>query len=233
MKSVRRWLIIVLFINSSVIYFAGAQPVNDACLWTTFNLEKKITSRTTGTFAHEIRLNENYTQLNQYFTNLGLEYRVTDFFKAGLIYRFTEKYQLQDGGIFSYRHRLMLDLGFRFKAGKVIFLYRNRLQAQVRDIHSGSTGNVPEWYLRGKLTLKYNLEKQYMPYVSSELYFQITDPESPAINNMFNTVRLSAGFDYKINKKNVIGLYYLFEKEFNIVRPNNIFVTGLEYSLMF
>ena len=180
-------------------------------------------------FTQECRIKENFTRLNLFYTNLGLEYKFNDFFKAALVYRFIEKYQ--DDNSFSFRHRLMLDLTLKKKLGKIGLSYRQRIQAEERDIYSSIIGNLPEWYSRNKFAAKYDTDKRYTPYAAIELRYQLRNPREWQSDNTWHRNRYSLGVDYKLNKKSTFGVYYLIQREFNVVLPQNQYVIGLEYSL--
>lgn len=201
----------------------------DAGSWNTFNIEYKFTKKISGLFTEEMRFKENFSRLNLFYTNLGIEYKFSDFFKAALVYRFIEKYQ--DDNSFSFRNRLMLDLAFKDKFKKIGISYRSRIQAEERDIYSSYDGAVPEWYSRNKFTFKYDTDKRYTPYVAIELRYQIRNPREWQIDKKWHRNRYSAGIDYMLNKKSTVGIYYLIQREYNVLLPQNLYIFGLEYSL--
>ena len=214
-----------VFVNntSAQVYYS------DAGSWNTFNVDVKINKKVTGIFTEECRFKENFTRLNLFYTNLGIEYKVSDFFKAALVYRFIEKFQ--DDNSFSFRHRLMLDLILKKKFGKFGVSYRQRLQAEERDIYSSDIGAEPEWYSRNKFAVKYDTDKRYTPYASIELRYQFRNPREWQSDNTWHRNRYALGVDYKLNKKSTFGLYYLIQQEYNVVLPQNLYIVGLEYSL--
>lgn len=229
----KRGRIIILLIVVSFLFCQSkllaqvAYP--DAGSWNTFNLDYKINKKLTGLFTQECRIKENFTRLNLFYTNLGFEFKVNDFFKAALVYRFIEKYQ--DDNSFSFRHRLMLDLTLKKKFEKIGLSYRQRIQAEERDIYSSEIGNIPEWYSRNKFTIKYDTEKRYTPYAAIELRYQLRNPREWQSDNTWHRSRYSFGIDYKLNKKSTFGFYYLIQREYNVVLPQNQYIIGLEYSL--
>ena len=215
-----------LFFITSELY---SQSYPDAGLWTTFNIEYSLNTRTSVLVTQECRLKENYSRLNLLYSNLGFEYRILKSFKAALTYRFVNKYQ--DDNAMSYRHRLMLDLTLKNKFGKLNVSYRHRLQVEGRDLYSSESGRVPEWYSRNKFEVKYDIEKRYTPYVSAEFRYQFYDPRNVESNSTWHRNRYVTGIDYKINDKNKVGLYYLIQHEYNVSLPETQFIIGLEYSL--
>ena len=209
-------------LNAQVIY-------PDAGSWNTFNVDYKLNKKLTAVFTEELRFKENFTRLNLFYTNLGLEYKLSNMLKVAIIYRFVEKYR--DDNSFSFRHRIMFDLTLKKKFDKIGFSYRQRVQAEKRDIYSSDIGYLPEWYSRNKFTLKYDTDKRYTPYAAVELQYQFHNPREWESDNTLHRSRYSIGVDYKINKKSTFGLYYLIQREFNVVNPQYLYIVGMEYSI--
>ncbi|OFX35870.1 MAG: hypothetical protein A2X08_01235 [Bacteroidetes bacterium GWA2_32_17] len=209
-------------LNAQVIY-------PDAGSWNTFNVDYKLNKKLSAVFTEELRFKENFTRLNLFYTNLGLEYKLSNMLKVAIIYRFVEKYQ--DDNSFSFRHRIMFDLTLKKKFDKIGFSYRQRVQAEKRDIYSSDIGYLPEWYSRNKFTLKYDTDKRYTPYAAVELRYQFRNPREWESDNTLHRSRYSIGVDYKINKKSTFGLYYLIQREFNVVNPQYLYIVGMEYSI--
>jgi hypothetical protein len=72
-----------------------------------------------------------------------------------------------------------------------------RYQSQYADVNSSDDGPVPNNYLRPKLTVKYNLEKKYTPFISGEGFIHL----NRADGILFDAYRLSAGMEYEFTKK--------------------------------
>ena len=109
--------------------------------------------------------------------------------------------------------------------------YRNRLQAEVRNIYTSEIGNIPEWYFRNKFEMKYELNKTISPYASVEFRYQINNPRLVEGNKIWSRSRYAIGLDYKKSDKNTFGIYYLIQQEFNLSQPQNLYILGLEYSI--
>jgi len=222
-------ILLLFFITCGSITNNFAQAINDAGLWTTFNVEKKIKKNVDVYLTEEYRLKENFTQTNLFYTELGLEIRPLDFLKVSLAYRMIEKNL--DDNTFSFRHRMMLNITFKKKFGNFSLSYRQRIQSEVRNIYSSPIGSVPEWYSRNKFDLKYDLNKPVTPYIAAEFRYQINDPRNTESNGLWHRNRYFVGMDYKRNDRNTFGLYYMIQNEFNVSAPENLYILGLEYSL--
>jgi hypothetical protein len=218
-------LVIVLLFSVS----AFSQATNDAGLWTTFNFDKKLKDKFSVFLTEEFRLRENFTRVNLFYTDFGVEVRPAKFLKVALAYRLIEK-NLEDQ-TYSYRHRLMLDITLKKKWGDFAFSYRQRLQSEVRNVYSSEDGAVPEWYSRNKFTIKYDTDKAITPYIAAEFRYQISNPRAVESDATWHRSRYVAGLDYKVNKRNTLGLYYLIQNEYNVSAPQNLYIVGIEYSL--
>jgi hypothetical protein len=226
MKKIILFSIVLLFSG-----FAGfSQATDDAGLWATFNIDKKVSDKFSLFATEEFRLRENFTRVNLFYTDLGVEYHAAKWLKASLSYRLIEKQIIDDS--YSYRHRVMLDLTFKKKFGRLAISYRNRTQREVRNVQSSENGYLPEWYSRNKVAIKYDVEgKRIAPYIACELRYQIHNPRMVDGDGLWSRARYVAGFDFKVNDKNTLGAYYLIQKEWNIAAPQNLWIVGVEYSI--
>jgi hypothetical protein len=75
------------------------------------------------------------------------------------------------------------------------------------------------------------LNKKLSPYFSAETRYQLFDPRRVISQDQWHRIRLQAGFDYKLNKFSKVGMYYLVQRVFNVANIENIYITGLEYSI--
>ena len=223
-------LAVILLSASKQVHADGVSPVYpDAGSWNTFSISYSLNKKFSLLFTEELRLRENYSRLNLLYTNLGVEYKANRYFKTSLVYRWINKYMDEDA--FSFRHRLMWDATLKYPYKKFTLAYRHRLQVEGRNLQSSESGFMPEWYSRNKLDLSYNLNKKVSPYISAEFRYQIRDPRNFESDGTWHRTRLQAGIDYEYSKKSKFGIYYLMQFEYNVSAPENLYITGLEYSL--
>ncbi|MBK6640071.1 MAG: DUF2490 domain-containing protein [Bacteroidetes bacterium] len=96
--------------------FSVAQ-VNDAGLWTSINLEKKITKEIAVDLSQEFRFNENISELGSFFTEISAQYKLHKNLSIGAGYRFINKRELDDS--YEKRHRMLFDLNTKEKISKI------------------------------------------------------------------------------------------------------------------
>ncbi|MBL0072094.1 MAG: DUF2490 domain-containing protein [Bacteroidetes bacterium] len=97
-------------------FFSVAQ-VNDAGLWTSINLEKKITKKIAVDLSQEFRFNENISELGSFFTEISAQYKLHKNLSIGAGYRFINKRELDDS--YEKRHRMLFDLNAKEKFWKI------------------------------------------------------------------------------------------------------------------
>jgi hypothetical protein len=200
---------------------------NDAQLWTSVNLEKKIIKGFTVSLSEEVRFSENITEVGIFFTDIGLNYKINKNWRISGNYRFTNKIQLDNS--YSKRHRYYFDLSYRKKFYQFTLLARTRFQSQYADVNSSETGHLPEYYSRNKLTLKYSITKNISPYLSAEAFIPLNNPNVKGIDNM----RYSLGAEWEFVKNSTLDVYYMIQQEYQVKNRERDFVTGIGYNYSF
>jgi len=184
---------------------------------------KKITQKFSTQITQSFRLNENFSELGTSFSEIGVNYKVLKRFSIGATYRFSQKRKIDD--FYSMRHRYNIDVSYKLKIKKLSITLRERFQSRYKDYGNREKGNVPKNYFRSKVTMRYNLNKKYTPFVSGELFYQISE--------QIDNLRFKAGFDYEFNKFSTLNMYYMIDKEVNVKNPWTNYVIGIGYTYSF
>ncbi len=212
--------LLFLFACLPALLFA---QVKDAGLWLNTTAQYNFSLELVGEIGEELRFNENLSELGTHFTDIGISYKILKGkLKPGFHYRFSNKRQLDDS--YSKRHRWYVDLAFRQKAAILDISIRTRYQSQYADVFSSDDGMVPSLTWRNKLVVKLDMEKKWIPYISTELF---TDIRARVNNN----VRYALGLDYEINKLHELGLYFMHQREFNVNDPYFDYIWGINYTI--
>jgi len=229
MRSIK-FLLLVCFCGNYNTSNAQFSPTySDAGMWNTFSLDYAINKKVSVLFAEELRIKENYSRLNLFYTNIGVEYTLNKYIKTSIVYRPIQKFL--DDNTFSNRHRLMWDASIKYKIKKISLSYRHRLQVEAKNIQSSELGHVPEWYSRNKIEIGYQATKKINPYIAIEMRFQLADPRLISAYHQWDRIRYQFGIDYKLNGFSKVGVYYLMQRLFNVPSDENLYITGLEYSM--
>lgn len=202
---------------------------SDFGMWNTISVNKDLGKKFSAGIDQEIRLRDNLTTLNLVYTNFGVSFKLANFFKVGLTYRFVDKHK--EDLTWGVRHRLMLDFIFKYKPGKFNLAYRARFQAEWRGAgYDSRLDQVPEIFMRNKVNIGYKATDDIEPYIGCEIRWQIRNPRIP-YHNSIDRGRYFAGVNYDINKHNTVGSYFLFQKETNVIDRQTLYIWGLEYTL--
>lgn len=215
----KTYLSITLLLSS----FSLTAQVNDAGLWINLDVEKKITQKFSAQFTHSIRFYENYTELGTSFSELGATYKILKPLTVGGYYRYAKKKKVDD--FYSTVHRYSFHLSYKYKYKNFKFALREQYQSSYKDFGVSETGSIPKKYLRTKVSVNYDLEKKYSPFISYELFYEIGE--------YIDNTRYKAGVDYEFNKFNSINIYYMIDKEKNVKNPWTSYVLGLGYNFTF
>ena len=210
---------VFIFINGCFLFSQN----RDAKIWTNFKIEKKITKKFSLELSEELRLFNNVSEAESFFTDFGVVYKHNKYIKFSINYRFLNKRLLNDN--FSMRHRYYVDLSLKKKYKRVIASLRTRFQSQYKDVYRSDNWQTPNNYFRNKVNFEIDLDKKYTPYLNVELFYQLNNNKGNVIDN----VRYSVGFDYEINKKVSWGLFYMYEQEYNVKNPFQNFIGGLNF----
>ena len=212
---------------SSLLALLFSSPLmgqeKDAGLWTSVNLEAKLVKKLSFNISEELRFNENVTELGAAFTDAGFSYKLNKHFQFAVNYRFIQRRRMDN--YYSYRHRFYADIKYSHKLKPFELSFRTRFQDQISDIGRASDGGIPEYYLRNKLSLKWDTKKAYSPYISIELFSPLNYPRL----NAFDAMRTTAGVEYEFSKHHKIDVYYMIQKVVNVSKPETDFIVGLGY----
>ena len=209
----QRCFLIILWVTA--ICSSGNAQTSDAELWTRVGISKKITKKISLHFEEQVRLNDNISSVKNFFSELGVVYRLNKYLRFSGNYRY--KSIRRADGTFRTANRFHGDIRFRYKAKPIIVFYRARMQVEhgIRN-----KGPRTEYYDRNKLTLKLDLDKKFSPYLSSEIYLNVND-------GTFDKVRYTIGVDLDLKKRNEISIFYRIQREFNVRNPNYTYVIAL------
>jgi len=202
---------------------------NDFGMWNTLSINKSLNSKFGLGIDQELRLRDNCTTVNLVYTNFGVNYKVRDWFKIALVYRFIDKHK--DDFSWGVRHRVYTDLTFKVKPENFALSYRARFQMEWRGLgYDASLGNAPEVFLRNQVKCAYKGAGNFEPYAGIEIRWQIQNPRIP-YHESIDRARYFAGVSYDFNKHNTVGTYFLLQKETNVVDRQTLYIWGLEYTL--
>jgi hypothetical protein len=224
MSRISVWVVLLfLSLTSSPV----SAQVNDAGLWMSLNLEKKINPVFSATFSQEVRLYENISEVGTIFSDLGLQYKSGKHFKFAAAYRYSKKRRIDD--TYDTRSGQYFDIAYRQDVKSFNLNLRMRYQLKNAELLSSAEGSSAANLLVPKVTIKYDPDGKYKPYVFAEPYYWLDVPS----DKMLEQLRFCGGVEYTFNRMHAVDLHYIFQKEYTSNQPYNDYVIGIDYSFTF
>lgn len=230
MKKLQFLKIILLGVFFTNIVYAQ-EDTNDWASWNSVGLKYKLNEKWSFDLEQHLRLKENISTVDEYFTQLEAKYKILKNFRLGGGLRYIRENDNQ-GNIQGYENhfRFHLDAIYKHKIDRFSLGYRFRYQNKNELGVSSDEGDYANQNIRLKTSVKYNVKDWSLdPKFSAELFNRFQEDSE----NGFNKYRLTFGTDYKIKNFGEIGLFYRFEKELNVEIPETKNIIGLKYTYTF
>ncbi len=222
------FFILLIGVNTTSV---SAQNSWDFGSWNTLNVNYRLNKKLFVVMTQEARFKNNLSQLNLFYTNFGVEYRMNEYFRNSIVYRHIDKY-INEANRFSFRNRIMWDMTLRYPINeKLAFSYRHRLQIENRNFNTSERGYLAEMYSRNRVAMKYDLSDRLSAEVSAEFRYQIHDPRNIESDGKWHRNRYMTGINYKATDALEWGAYYLIQNEYNVSLRENLSVVGLELNV--
>lgn len=224
-----RKLLFLAIILNAFIYVAAQETkvVGDLQLWTGVKVAKTFAKDWTISLEEEVRLKNNISQVNNYFTEAGLRYRINKNFSLGAAYRFTRD-QKKDS---SYVNQSRYHFDLRYK-GKIDFLtiyYRVRYQKESGELEIFDSAVPYARYFRNRLGIRMNNLKYIEPYATAEIFQVFTPYFSPE----FYYYRIVAGVGIEPGNFGEFKLAWGFNRELSSSNPAMIYMFRVNYTYAF
>ena len=230
---------------------ASAQS-DDFGIWTEMNVEKKLSNRLTLEGGLDTR-NKGLDEMERRSVGLGLDYKITDWLKAGVSYSLLIDHnnKVNSSGkkyadYWGLRHRFNVQLTASHDFGRLGVSLRERWQYTYRpektvdrywnytdeedDRYEGALADEHTYRGKGsnkwrnRLQLKYKLTKQWRPYVSAE---------STVGGSGVDKMRYAAGTEIRLTKQHVFDLHYMYQHIYKDDDEANRHILGIGYTFKF
>ncbi|MDO6738130.1 DUF2490 domain-containing protein [Wenyingzhuangia sp. 2_MG-2023] len=217
------FLAMVLFV-STWSYGQETIVVRDLETWSSLNLKYKINKKWAMALQGQLRLENNSSEVNQYFGQVDLEYSPFKHFELAGAIRYIKKND-NTGNVQGYENhfRYQLDGTYKHKLNNFDFKYRVRYQSK----NELSVDDVAKKYVRFKAGLDYNIKKWKLdPELSGELFRSVGSDSDKQLEGY----RLTLGTSFKVHKSAKIGVFYRYDKELNTTYPQTTNIIGVKYT---
>ncbi len=159
------------------------------------------------------------------YSDLVLKYKLNDFAKIGMAWRHSaepDPFDVED-----LSNRFNVDFSGKVKRNDIGLNYRLRYQTKYNNWTVSEDGTTPTQTVRTRLLLEYKLNKDWQFDAGSEAFIRLSYNEPYYLNK----VRYIAGFEYRINKSQVIALHYILQKEVQEANPHTSHIISVDYSV--
>ena len=201
--------------------------VGDLNLWSGVGIEKSFLDDWNISLKQELRLHQDMSEINNFFTQAGLEYRISKNFEIEGRYRYIRNHK-RNG---AYENKSRYSLGLKY-SGDINFIsvqYRIKYQKEIEGFQIYDIRQPSEKYLRHRLTIRYNDIKRIKPYISGEIFQRFVFAEFP----QYDCLRMMVGLQYKAGKIGYFKASYGVDRELNNIIPYTFYIVKLNYTYKF
>ena len=211
--------LVPIFLLSLFSHLSFAQ--SDFKLWNSIGLKYKVNSKLSFGLEEQLRLKENISAVDNYFTEFNAEYAILKPLEVSAAYRFTQSND-NKGKIQGYEnlYRYNFDVSYKIELGRGDLKTRLRYQ-------NGNEFNLmedSEEEFRLLTRYAYNFRKWKLdPEFAVELFNEANTKE-------INKLRLTIGTSYNLKDYGEVSLFYRDQRSLNEIEPNISHIIGLGYS---
>ena len=208
--------------------FVSAQNMNDAGMWNAFSFSAEIKDLTPWKDPKifkdwrvyvnpEFRLDENFSRLSNYFSDLGTEKKWSKFLSTSVEYRIGGRRE-EDWYNLRRRWSYGLQLSLPIKDFKISATTR----CQIAKSTSSDIDLTSTW--RQKLGVEYSRWDNFSVQLSHELFFEPITLENSNWRSQFIV-------KYKLDKSNALSLGYLVQRDLTNADMDFVLLTGYKWEL--
>lgn len=222
--NMKKYTSILILFMSIWTYGQESAITRDLESWSSLNLIYKINKKWTMALQGQLRLENNSSEVDQYFGQLNLEYSPFKNIEFTGALRYIKKND-NTGNIQGYENHFRYHLDALYKSSLNRFKFKYRVRYQNKN--ELSVDDVSKQYVRFKTELEYNIKKWKLdPEISGELFHSV----GAASDKQLEGYRLTIGTSFKVHKSAKIGVFYRFDKELNTTYPQATNIIGVKYT---
>ncbi|PCJ64799.1 MAG: hypothetical protein COA58_11020 [Bacteroidetes bacterium] len=218
--------IFLVFTISGLAQNGTYHTVRDFETWTSATFNYKVNKKIKLSLNEQLRLKDNSSTVDAYFTQLSLKYNFTKKLSLGIGARYIRDND-DKGKIQGYENHLrwQADLEYKHKISRFTMKYRTRYQ---NKDELGITTDSAKTNFRLKLASTYNIKNwKFDPTVSTEIFNGLSNDEG------LNKIRFTLGTKYRTKHVGDFGLFYRMEKGLIGDSPKTTNIIGFKYDYTF
>lgn len=223
---ISKTVFIIIFFMCVMI--KGLAQKNDASLWPTLSIEKKLYKNISLKLTNRARISENFSRLTSYYHDIGLYLQLFPNCKISADYVFTPN-RLTNGS-FRNIHQYYLSINNRYFLNAFWYL-KNRMIFQHSSSYLFSDNGYKPYSktnIREKISIGRKITRRKSIYLEDELM-------APLKNNPFEIKRnrLYTGITHHFNKQMSLDIYFILQSLFHqkITQNNYIYGFTINYNI--
>lgn len=232
----RKWsksigFILLLGFTLSASLKAQNGRLNDFEVWAKLAAETDLSEKFKIGMEEQIRFDQNSSEVKNFFTELALNYALSDNFALlGRARYFTRNDNR--GGDQGMKNYFRYQLGFRLKHESGQFRFNHRLLYQRRDRLnlSQDEGDIIIKYARYRLKTEYKIKNwKYDPIITAEYFMAFDD----TIEELPDAIRVGLGTERNYDGFGTLGLFFRYEWTTIFIYPQGNYILALAYTYQF
>ncbi len=203
--------------------------------WTDISVEKELTKKWNIEAETELRTIYYVRLIERWSLGLSTDFSINKHFDVALGYDFQNKLDLKYLN-YQFRNRFNASGTGKWKFNDFTFSLREKVQVTAKDDSNRLDENGvidsykvnPEWSWRNKLEISYNIPNfKINPSFSVESFYQLNNPDG----NTFDNLRYILSFDYKLNKRNKLEVYGVYNSSLDSDDAYGKYILGVGYKI--
>lgn len=224
MKAKLLFTLLVITCLFSQNNYGQSEDLNDWESWNSIGLKYKLNKKWSFELQENLRLKEDISEIDKYFTQLGAQYNITKKLKVGIAGRYISKND-NTGNVQGYENYFRFHIGAQYKHKINEFTLAYRLGYQNKN--ELGVDDYANQHIRFKAAVGYNIKHWKLdPEISGEIFNHFEKDEE----NGFDKYRITIGSEYNMKNYGKIKFYYRFKKQLNETFPETKNIIGLKYT---
>jgi len=221
-------LFLVLLVAASLNAFQVRAQDTDFGTWLGVNVSKNLTKKIGLELEEELRIFGNYKKIDRLASEIAGVYTMNKNLKGGVGYGWIYDHNVNKS-YWENRHRYYAYVTGKAELGRFTFALREKFQSTYYDMsfHDKKSDYSPHNYLRSRFEIDYDIRGSKLePYISSEMHYQLNNPDGNVIDNW----RHSVGLEFPLFKKIDLDTYLRLNQDVNVKNPVNLWLAGVNLS---
>lgn len=219
--------LLTLLLLLSAGWVAGQNQI-DVREQTNVRVEHRFTQDFSIAFMGAAILTNDLQELGFVYLDGGFGFKITPNWGVNANYRRLYRRNLYNA--YDTRHLLYADLDYSKRLrGRWFATGTLRLQALFYNHLFQEGPRLPNYYARTRLGLRYKVNYYWQPFVESEMFTPLFNPQRPYPDQ----IRASVGLAYTFNRYVRVEVYEQIQQQFNASSTNLFFMTAINWGLLF